>query len=87
MSTKLTLSVDQKIVKEAKKYAKLNGRSLSNIVEEYLKSLLTEESEKEAFEISPPVKSLYGSVKLSDDDRTKDYKQIVREEVEKRYLK
>jgi len=40
MSTKLTLSVDKKVIDKAKEYARSNGRSLSNIIEEYLKSLV-----------------------------------------------
>jgi len=40
MNIKLTLTVDKSVIKGAKIYAKSNGRSLSNIVEEYLKSLV-----------------------------------------------
>jgi hypothetical protein len=87
MSSKLTLSVDQKIIEEAKKYAKLNGRSLSNIVEEYLKSLVAQKKERDDFEMSPAIRSLYGSVKLSETDKDKDYKLMVREEKAKKYLK
>ena len=39
MNTKLTLSIEERVIQQAKEYAKKNGRSLSNIVEEYLKSL------------------------------------------------
>jgi len=87
MSSKLTLSVDQKIIEEAKKYAKLNGRSLSNLVEEYLKSLVKQSDDHVDFEVSPAIRALYGSVKFSQADKDADYKLIVREERAKKYLK
>ena len=85
MNVKLTLTVDKYIIEEAKKYAKSSGRSLSNIIEEYLKSLIeTGEHEKE-FEVSPLVESLWGSVKPIEE--TKNYKDILTEELSKKYLK
>ncbi|MFX5530198.1 DUF6364 family protein, partial [Acinetobacter baumannii] len=39
MSTKLTLSIDEKVVAEAKEYAKEAGKSVSQIVESYLRVL------------------------------------------------
>ena len=39
MSAKLTLSIEEEVIEIAKQYAKKQGRSLSNIVEEYLKSI------------------------------------------------
>ena len=45
METKLTLSIDKQVIVRAKKYAKQQGRSLSDIVENYLK-LLTSEIKK-----------------------------------------
>ncbi len=85
MSTKLTLTVDKNIIEEAKKYAKANGRSLSNIIEEYLKALVSQESEKEEdFEISPLVKSLWGSVQ-TPSDKQKD-KDLLTDALMQKYL-
>ena len=39
MTTKLTLTIDDSVIAIAKKYAKQNGKSLSDIVENYLMSL------------------------------------------------
>jgi len=39
MLTKLTLTIDQETVEKAKKYAQKKHRSVSRIVEEYLKNL------------------------------------------------
>jgi hypothetical protein len=85
MNTKLTLTVDKDVIDAAKKYAKSNGRSLSNIIEEYLKSLVENKSEESDFEISPLVQSLWGSVKPIPESM--DYKEILAEELAKKYLK
>ena len=52
MSTKLTLSIEEEIIQEAKEYAKSQGRSLSKIVSEYLKSLASKSSNKKNKELS-----------------------------------
>ena len=42
MNTKLTLSIEQSLIEKAKRYAKGKGRSLSDIVENYLKIITRE---------------------------------------------
>lgn len=42
MTSKLTLSIDQSVVKRAKQYAREHGKSLSRIIEQYL-SYVTQE--------------------------------------------
>ena len=44
MLTKLTLTIDQDVIVKAKKYAKGKHRSVSKIVEEYLKTVSDSES-------------------------------------------
>ena len=39
MSVKLTLSIDENVVAEAKDYAKESGKSLSKLIEGYLRGL------------------------------------------------
>ncbi|MBY0433986.1 MAG: hypothetical protein K2U26_07745 [Cyclobacteriaceae bacterium] len=39
MTSKLTLSIDTKVIKSAKRLSKLRGQSISKIVEEYLKKI------------------------------------------------
>ena len=56
MNTKLTLSLEKTVIEEAKSYAKKTGRSLSELVENYFKSL-TEKSEIPD-DIHPKVKKL-----------------------------
>lgn len=62
---KLTLSINETVIENAKAYAKANGKSLSRIVEEYLKSLTRPEklldNDKSIHEL---VMELKGSVKL-----------------------
>lgn len=82
MNTKLTLVIEQEIIQKAKDYAKQKNRSLSNIIENYLKSLTKEEPVKQT-EMGPLVKSLRGSFKLSKD---MDYKKELTKELEKKHL-
>lgn len=43
MQTKLTLRVDDELIRAAKRYARQNGTSLSQLVENYLRSLVIEQ--------------------------------------------
>ena len=47
MNTKLTLTIQQEIIHKAKEYAKEKNRSLSDIIENYLKILTKEEKNPE----------------------------------------
>ncbi len=40
MTTKLTLTIEQDVIKTAKIYAQKKGRSLSDLIENYLKTLV-----------------------------------------------
>ena len=71
MNTKLTLNIDQDIIKEAKYYAKNNSVSLSKLIENYLQSLTKKDSEKT--KVSPLVESLTGVISLESDDYKKEY--------------
>lgn len=61
MSTKLTLTVDKSVIERAKSYAKETGRSLSELIENYLKTLTQDERNEK---ISPKLKRIIGAVKL-----------------------
>jgi len=82
MNTKLTLTIEQTIIERAKKYAKSEGRSLSDIIENYLKVITTGESETD-IEITPLVKSLRGSFKAPKDF---DYKKELAKGLSQKYL-
>ncbi len=64
MTTKLTLTVEKDVIERAKSYAKNSGRSLSELIEQYLDNLTQEDSLQE---ISPKLKKLIGAVKLPED--------------------
>lgn len=85
MSTKLTLTIDKSVIEEAKKYAKTQGRSLSNLIEEYLKSVSSADQKIDASQLSPITKSLYGAVKMEDPNV--DYRKILADEILKKHLK
>jgi hypothetical protein len=82
MDAKLTLNIDKDVARRAKVYAKKEGRSLSDLVENYLK-LLTKNSTIEDSEFTPLVKSLLGCISLPEDF---DYKKEISEYLAKKYL-
>jgi hypothetical protein len=82
MDAKLTLNIDKDVASRAKVYARKEGRSLSDLVENYLK-LLTKNSTFEDSEYTPLVKSLLGCISLPEDF---DYKKEISEYLAKKYL-
>jgi uncharacterized protein (DUF3820 family) len=64
MSTKLTLNLEKSILDKAKQYAKQKGRSLSDLIENYLETIT---KEQEQIEPSDKLKRLKGSVQLPSD--------------------
>ena len=82
MNTKLTLTIEQDIIDQAKKYAKQKGKSLSAIVENYLK-ILTKDQEFSEVEITPLVRSLRGAFKSPEGF---DYKKELSQRLSKKYL-
>jgi len=60
MNAKLTLTIEQEVIEKAKKYAKAKERSLSDLIENYLKAI-TKESDQKDIAITPTVKALKGS--------------------------
>lgn len=65
MGRKLTLTVKEQVIKQAKTYAKKSGRSLSELIENYLSSLTEYTAEKGT--LSPKLRKLVGAVKLPED--------------------
>lgn len=83
MSTKLTLTIEKKVIEKAKKYAKDKNRSLSDIIENYLKILTVEERKENKITFSPIVKSLKGAFKTSKEI---DYKKELEKRLEEKYF-
>ncbi|MVN22327.1 DUF6364 family protein [Mucilaginibacter arboris] len=82
MNTKLTLTIEQAIIEKAKKYAKDKGRSLSDLIENYLKAI-TKDSGPETIEITPTVKLLKGSFTGPAD---LDYNKELSKRLSEKYL-
>lgn len=80
MQTKLTLTIEQSIIELAKIYAKEKGRSLSELIENYLKVVLDDKQQE--IKLSSSVKKLKGSVKLPDDF---DYKKELKKSISQKY--
>lgn len=80
MTTKLTLTIDDSVISVAKKYAKSKGKSLSDIVENYLTSLTAKETTEES--ISPRILKLMGTIDLPEDF---DYKKSITVGLSKKY--
>ncbi|GAB5553251.1 MAG: hypothetical protein Sapg2KO_28420 [Saprospiraceae bacterium] len=72
MDKKLTLSLDESVIEEAKIYAQNHQISLSRLIESYLSSLI--ENKSEDIKITPLVESLSGLVDIPNDfDYKNDY--------------
>lgn len=83
MITKLTLTIEQELIRKAKEYAKQKNRSLSDIIENYLKIITQEEKKEPLTYLTPITKSLKGSFKMPEDF---DYKKELANRREQKYL-
>lgn len=81
MDVKLTLSLDKQIIEAAKKYAQKRNTSLSNLIENYLMSIVKSPTQSDE-EISPLVKSLSGVLKI---DKKQDHKKQYADFLAKKY--
>lgn len=82
MNAKLTLTVEASVINQAKEYAKSTETSLSNLVENYLKSFSKDPIKHKNKELSPLIKSLKGSFKAPDKF---NYKKELESELSKKY--
>jgi hypothetical protein len=80
MTTKLTLTIDDGVIETAKKYAKMKGKSLSGLVENYLKTLGSQQ--EVGGEISPAILKLKGVIRLPEQY---DYKKELTLGLAKKY--
>lgn len=75
MASKLTLSIDPRVVVVAKGYAKSQNMSLSKLIENYLLSL-TLNADKN-IRITPLVESLAGVAAGANEDFKKEYTEYL----------
>jgi len=72
MDTKLTIRLDEDVIKRAKTYSKSHGMSLSRMIESYLDYVTKRKSAN--VEITPLVESLSGVIELPENfDYRKEY--------------
>lgn len=83
MDTKLTLKLDEQVIQQAKIYAASQNKSLSGLVESYLKLLVAKgESDRtvEEIQISPFVKSMtLGNTVPTNLDPKEEYRNHLTE--------
>ncbi|TDX42355.1 DUF6364 family protein [Orenia marismortui] len=72
MQKKLTLSIDEDLIKFAHKFSKETHQSISHIVEEYLSQLKKQKDKKE---FNPRLENLYG---IFEDEPIPDKKELRR---------
>lgn len=82
MNTKLTLTIEKEVIKTAKEYAKDKGQSLSDLVENYFKLITRDRREIQSEQLSPRIQRLRGIMTIDDDF---DYKEVLTEELSKKY--
>lgn len=79
MNTKLTLSINEEVILNAKAYARKSGRSLSDLVQSYLERITNAGAENSG-EVPAAFKDLYGSVPLPENlDHKAAIRAIMRE--------
>ncbi|MFN2115050.1 MAG: DUF6364 family protein [Anaerolineae bacterium] len=70
MNTKLTLRLEERLIRNAKHYSRQRGKSLSQLVADFFRLIEGEEEAAET-EISPRVRALIGSLRgidLTEED-------------------
>lgn len=73
MTSKLTLSVNPKLVTQAKKYARKKGKSVSKLFEDHIEDLINKEKKKDPLDA---IRKLKGIAKGSIPDDA-DYKDAI----------
>ena len=84
MNTKLTLTIEKDVIDKAKDYARKKRRSLSDLIENYLKLIVYSKDNENIEEITPLVKSMMGNFKVPKDF---DYKKALVDGLNRKYSK
>jgi hypothetical protein len=83
MLTKLTLTIEETVIAQAKEYAQKRNRSVSRIVEEYLRSISDTSNDINFLALkSPKTDSISGI--FADDGRP--YEEMLEEAVKEKFL-
>lgn len=85
MTTKLTLSIDEEVIKNAKQFSQKNGISISRMVENFLKQSVEIQPSKKFVkkeELPPFLKKMYGAAKTKDK---REYRDVYRDYIIEKY--
>ncbi|UTC89597.1 hypothetical protein E4N80_10530 [Treponema denticola] len=84
MLAKLTLTIDRSVIEQAKEYAQKKNRSVSRIVEDYLKNIATNHEMSTSFyKMKSPITD---SISGMFHDNGKSYKDMLSEALQDKYL-
>ena len=78
------MSIEKEVIEAAKDYAKSQGRSLSNVIEEYLKSVTQSKVKNEKNKFNSVIEEFAGSVKLP---KGRSYDNVKLEALVEKHLK
>ena len=84
MLTKLTLTIDQSVVEQAKEYAQQKNRSVSRIVEEYLENITN--NQNPTFSLATMKSPITDSISGMFQDNGKSYQDMLEEALQEKYL-
>lgn len=79
MQTKLTLRLDDRLIRDAKHYARQSGKSLSQMVAEYFSAVTSPDAVRE--DLTPAVSRLKGALAGTNVDS-----EVYRRYLERKYL-
>jgi len=82
MSTKITVKVEKEVLKMASEFAMDKGLNLSEMIENYIKSIAISGHKIKPETLSPRIQRLRGIIKL---DAKQDYKEILVAELTEKY--
>jgi hypothetical protein len=87
MKEKLTLSIDKEVKKRAKRLARVSGRSISEMVEDFLDAAASKDENKFQPEPGSITESLAGSLELPEKYENMEYKEIIQQVLVEKYDK
>ena len=77
MHTKLTLRIEEPLIKAAKKYSKAHGKSLSQLIADYLLLITKVSSLKSDSKDAPPITRALKGILRGKKVRESDYKKYI----------
>lgn len=86
MAAKLTLTIDKQVVEKAKRYAKKKNRSVSKLVEEYLKTISSTDPEMSSISSESAVITNKITGMFKNEYSGQDYKKLLEDALKEKNL-